>query len=269
MKQYLYYAINILGLLIIFGEIGFTQILNVERVREKNDSLRHLATNINFRLRLNNRTAAADDPRNFFSTNLQANFAYFTPNHHYLCLNHFDYFASNGRSLLSIGYHHLRVNLMRQQRLSYELFAQAQYEPPRGLRERFLAGAGLRLRFWESEKTAFFAGTGLMIEQELWQDPSNETINRQVEIWKSSNYLSFRWKSSKNLRFDIIAYYQTGYDAEASVFRHRLNADANLNFEISKHLDFQVSFSGAYENRPIVPITRFVYSLSNGLRLRI
>lgn len=67
------------------------------------------------------------------------------------------------------------------------------------------------------------------------------------------------------LRIDGIAYYQAGYDSDINGFRHRLNFTVAFNVKLTGKLNLRTSFDCQYENRPVIPITKFIYSLSNGL----
>jgi len=106
-----------------------------------------------------------------------------------------------------------------------------------------------------------------MYEYENWRTPVTE-INVDINLWKSANYISTRIEFTENIEFNAVAYYQVGYDNQVNEFRHRINGDANLLFKISEVLSLNLSFMGSYENLPVVPITRFIYSYTNGLQLR-
>ena len=163
------------------------------------------------------------------------------------------------------GYLHARSNFLRKRRLSHELFTQYQYDRVRGLRDRWLAGGGLRWRWLESDKSSLYLGAGIMYEVEQWQDPEAENKFIQPKLWKSANYLSLNTAFSNQVSLHAISYYQTGFDNSIDAFRHCISATATLRVKLSSKLTFKTSFDGVYENRPVIPITKFIYSLNNGL----
>lgn len=267
-------AIRIFALCFLFLlQAGFqsnAQILNLEKTHYKRDSTTFLFINGAFSSRLYNRTAADDDPINFFALGAQLEAAYFSEHHLYTFLSSLDYFNINKSPFNSTGYAHLRGNFMQQRTLSYELFTQIQYDKLRLLDYRFLSGGGLRLRLLDTEGTHIFLNVGAMYETERWNDPTADT-EREVtkHFLKSANYLSMRTQIKEHVNLNAIAYYQVGYDRSASIFRHRYSLETNGLFRISDLVTFKVSFIAAYENAPIVPITKFIYALSNGIQLKL
>ncbi|MFW5700814.1 MAG: hypothetical protein ACOCWM_03910 [Cyclobacteriaceae bacterium] len=69
-----------------------------------------------------------------------------------------------------------------------------------------------------------------------------------------------------NVSWGSTLYFQTGYDDGIDAWRHRISLDTSLNFAITETLTFAVSFSGAYENEPVVPILKYIYFLQNGIK---
>ena len=179
-----------------------------------------------------------------------------------------------GAQPISTAYGHFRINFNRKKKLSEEVFAQIQYDESRGMIYRTLGGVGLRLNLYKTEKTELYFGTGVMWETEEWKTPDeadslNETDLLVVKnIPKSTNYFSIKTQLNPFTSFNLINYYQVGYDNEQKVTRHRVSLDASLNFLITKYLSFNNSFSIGLEDKPVVPIQKFVYSLSNGILLK-
>ncbi len=258
---------------LLFSSSLLAQILNVEKARinqANKGSSKSFLLNASFGFKANNRTAAVNDPIKFLSLNGSADLAYLSKKHSYLLINFLDYLSINEDPFISFGYTHLRMNFLRKRFLSYEVFGQAQYDLLRGLDQRFLTAAGFRFNWITQEKFSLSTGHGLMFEHEIWDNPlaedNPETIPAQetANITKSANYISVRWALKDYLDFNTICYYQVGRFEE--VIRNRINMDANLNVKLNNFLTFRVNFSCAYENQPIVPITKFIYSISNGIQ---
>ena len=255
---------------------GFGQILNVEQNRKSADTTHFWSGELNFNLLIHNNSATTEEPVRFVGIGTGANVAYTSGHHRYLLINQLDYSAITGNAFISTGYSHFRANFLWKRPLSYELFAQAQYDIGRGLDSRYLGGGGIRYTFVNEEKVRVALGIGAMYEQERWEVPTPEGIPEGEEqemittrFLKSSNYLSLKWEINKMVDLNTIVYYQTGYDRGIEGFRNRFSGDANLNVRLGTHLVFFTSFSGAYDSRPVVPIVNFVYSLNNGLKVAL
>jgi hypothetical protein len=220
-----------------------------------------------------NRNAGRNNPNNFLQLTFTGDLAYISVKHSYLLLNYYNYLLVNYDSrelrntVASNGYSHFRVNLMRRNKLSYELFTQYQADMARGLERRVLTGGGLRLVVHRSENTTVFAGSGLMHEHESWKDPEQEGVVRVANLPKSTNYLSLRSKLSEHVETNNIAYFQTGYDPTISRMRNRISGEVGLNVRLRSRISMRTNFSCTYEDRPIVPVTRFIYAITNGLQL--
>ena len=253
--------------------ISQAQILNVEKTRIKGDSANYFLGNIGVDFNINNRNLDDEGQASYFiSINTTADLGYLTKHHSFFILSQFQYNATSQEAINSTGYGHLRAVFLRQQKLSYETFAQLQYDQGRGMVSRGLIGGGLRVRIYEEERSNLYVGVGAMREREVWEVPLNDdpTVNDRtvsINLWKSSNYLTTYVSLNPNVSFNAISYFQTGYDASIDDFRHRVSLDANLLVKITSRLAFRTTAGFTYENRPIVPIAKLVYSVTNGIQV--
>ncbi len=211
-----------------------------------------------------NRSAGVDDPVNLFGYNLNLNALYHPNKHAYILVSKLDYLRINENDFLNFGFAHLRMNLFRENTINYEVFTQYSYDNFRGLDPRLLAGGSFRFKLIDSEETKLILGVGGLYEWETWRHPYEEQIV-DIELIKSSNYISFRSTINEYVDINIVNYYQVGYDAGISNFRHRLSSNMVLNTKISDWLSFTNTFEISYENRPIVPITNLIFSFRTGL----
>lgn len=253
--------------IICYANPGFTQILNIEKSRLKEDSANYFMGNIGLSFSLFNRDAGEDKPNNFIGLSANGDLAYFSDLHSYQTINYLNYTAAQGKAVIRTGYSHFRINLMRKQKLSYELFTQYQYDLGRGLDNRWLGGGGLRYTIIQNDEANLTAGMGIMYEVEEWEHPNEEIGIITARLLKSTNYLSTRIEFNESVDFNTIVYYQTGYDNDISAFRHRISADANINVKLTNKLSLKTTFNCTYENRPIVPITKFIYAITNGIQV--
>ena len=258
---------------LLLATISHAQILNVEKTRIKGDSANYFLGNIGVDFNINNRNLDDNGQASYFiSINTTSDIGYLSQHHSFFLLSQFQYNATSQEAINSTGYGHFRATFLRQQKLSYETFAQLQYDQGRGMVLRGLIGGGLRLRIYEEEKSNLYVGVGAMREREVWEVPVNDDLAIQdntvsLNLWKSSNYLTTYVSLNPNVSFNAIAYFQTGYDSNISKFRHRISLDANLLVKITSRLAFRTTAGFTYENRPIVPIAKLVYSVTNGIQV--
>ena len=250
--------------LLLFNNAA-AQILNVEKSRIKEDSSNYFLGNIGFSLSLYNRDAGEDDPNSFIGLSGNGDFAYVAKKHSYLLINYINYTAIQDDPLVQTGYTHFRTNFYRKATFSNEVFTQYQYDLARGLDSRWLAGTGFRIKLVKSKNTDLIFGPGVMYEYEKWQSPIEGDPYRVAKLYKSTNYLSIRRKINDHIEFNAISYYQTGYDNSIDNFRHRVSGDVNLTISVTDKLSLLTTFNCTFENRPIVPVTKFIYSITNGL----
>ncbi|MEO1655198.1 MAG: hypothetical protein AAFU64_16750, partial [Bacteroidota bacterium] len=136
----------------------------------------------------------------------------------------------------------------------------------RGLDRRFLGGGGIRLRILDQKKISIYYNLGFMQEHERWDNPQEEGVKATTNIPKATNHVTFRYGPNQNVDMNLVLYYQVGRDNIERQYRNRWNIISNINFKINRYLSFRVSFSSSYDDRPIVPITKFIYSISNGIQ---
>lgn len=214
---------------------------------------------------MNNRSTTPEKDVMFVGTTAYADLVYVADKNAYILINNINYFKSTGGPLISNGYAHFRTNFLRKNKLSFEAFTQVQYDEGRKMTSRFLVGAGVRYLMIKSRKSRIHVGSGAMQEQEVWR-PFDEDQDIEKNMLKLTSYLGGTVFFSDEVKFHIMAYYQTGYDTDDSVYRHRLSGDTKLSIGLTDRLDFTVSFNFQYEDKPIIPINGFVYSLNNGLK---
>ncbi|WMJ72154.1 DUF481 domain-containing protein [Cytophagaceae bacterium ABcell3] len=246
------------------------QILNLEKKKiEKKDTTNYFLANTNATMTINNVSAGIDDPIHIMGFGIGASVGYVGKKHFYRLINRMDYLNVNEDIITNTGYSHFRISFNHNQTFHPEVFGQYQFDNIRGLHPRLLAGAGLRYRFFQTEKLTLIVSPGAMYEYEKWAQPYIEGVFVEMNLIKSTNYLNARWKVNSHIDLNGIAYFQTGYDRSISGFRHRISGEANLLVKVSKKLNLTTTFIGSYESKPIVPIVPFIFSLTNGLQFSL
>ncbi len=251
----------------VFNTSLSAQILNVEKSRL--DSLgqeKKYQIALESSFQIYNRSANAEEQAEFLNISNDLNAIYEPGKHAYILLANLQLTSNNDVEILNNSYVHFRTNFNNRKKFSTEIYLQAQDDKFRGLRNRYLVGGSIRWRAIENEKFEFLLGTGPMFEHERWNNVSNEE-SEVLNLPKLSSYIISRWEITKTIDVNTIIYYQVGYDPDANLSRQRVSSSTNLNFKITTNFHFTAKFAMSYENNPIFPITKFIYSLENGLRV--
>ncbi len=256
-------AVFVLAIL-LFPTVVQSQILNIERLRLEKDTARSFLMKTTFGMNVYNRSAAADAPVNLFGYTLDVNGIYYPKKHAYILLSTFDYLRINEDDFLNFGFVHGRVNFFRENPVNYEVYTQYSFDNFRGLDPRWLGGLGIRVGLFNSESVSAILGMGVLYEHEQWRHPQTEQTV-EINLLKSSNYLSFQATLNDLVDLNTVVYYQVGYDQDISRVRNRVNASIILNTRLSQRFSFSNSFDISYEDRPIVPITSAIYAFKTGL----
>lgn len=255
-------------LLSILSSALHAQILNIERLRLEEDTTKNFLGKGILGINANNRSADPSEPVRLFGINTSLNAVYQPGQHAYILVGQSDYLEVNDDEVLNFGFVHLRANFLRDKKRSYEVFSQYSYDLFRGLDPRLLAGGGVRQRIFKTEKSDFFLGIGAFYESETWSHPTTDE-SVEISLWKSTNYLKFQTTINSAIDLNTVVYYQVGYDPTAILWRNRVSGNLNISSKITKRISLNNSFEMSYEDKPIVPITKFIYSLKVGLSVNI
>ncbi len=253
----------LLTILIATTEVS-AQILNIERYRLEQEEDKSFLMKATMGLSIYNRSAAEDSPVDLFGYNGRINAIYFSEKHIYTAIGQIDYLKINENPFLNFGYVHLRGHFFSENNSSFEVFTQASYDNFRGLDPRVLLGSGLRQKLLDTDRSLIYAGVGVLYEWERWKHPQDKNIV-ESNLLKSTNYISYRLSVNEYLDFNAIAYFQTGYDSGIEKFRNRVSGNFNLNSKICDRFSITNSFDFSYEQRPIVPITGFIFNFRTGI----
>ncbi len=258
--------LTILAVLTVCSFSAFAQILKVDKGSISSDSSGYFMGSINVDFNLNNRSATAEQNITYTGIDGDADLVYVGKKNAYILLNQLNYFKTTTGPLFSTGQAHFRINFLRKRKISYELFSQIQYDQGRKMSLRLLEGGNVRIRLMESSSAKMHIGIGAMYERENWKSLEVEDMIINKEMIKSTNYINYKQKINENVSFNMSAYYQGGYDQEDEVFRNRISGDAVINVKLTDRLAFNTSFSAQYEDKPIIAINNWVYSLTNGFK---
>jgi hypothetical protein len=242
------------------------QILNIEKKRLERPDDEYVVGNLGANFAYTNRSPTLREPARVLNTGLTANVAYFSDHNAYMLISDYQLLRINENSFVDTGVTHLRIQFLHEKTLGYEIYTQHQYDRPRGLTFRGLVGAGGRLRLVQTDLHNLTAGLGAFYERERWLQPDDEGVV-DARFVKGNSYLSYRLKISETSDLNGVVYYQIGHDRAVDLFRHRMTGELNLSVKIFENFSLTSSFIGAYETRPLVPILRFIFATTNGVRL--
>lgn len=210
----------------------------------------------------------ADLSLNYYKTNTslweaknKLQLQYFRTKSTYLLFNQFSQVKADEKSYLNDGFLHVRYNYqISESPITAELFGQYQFNRIKKIRERYLVGAGPRIRLIDTTNLRSYIGPMLMYEYEVLTE--NEGINND---WRLSMYASFQFKISEIISFNHITYYQPKVKHFSD---YRISSESTMNFKLTEHLSFKVLFNISYDTNPAQDVNKLFYTLSNGLSLK-
>ncbi len=179
-------------------------------------------------------------------------------------VGNYEFEEASDKKVVNKAFAHLRNILTLSQLFAAEAFLQKEFNQFILLEDRNLIGAGLRTDlielFSENENSPleFFLGTGLMYENEVY----NIEVSPETNIFRSTNYLTFKWNVNSGFSFITINYFQ--FDIENTT-DYRFTTDTSLNFIIFENLSFNSSVSFRYDNEPVPDVKNYDLELTNGI----
>ena len=256
----------ILTLIFFCSNVLDAQVLNIEKERLEQDTLQPFKMKISANIAFFNRTAGENDPNKKTEIELDYSSIYEPQKHAYILIAEIDFERANGEGLMEFGFIHGRINWLKEQKLSYENFGQISYDGTRGLDFRGIVGGGFRYEIENNHEFALYFAPGIMYEHEKWQHPYEEFIYNS-NIIKSTNYMALQWSVNELLDLNNTFYYQAGIFEKQ--LRNRFSNWLILNTKISKRLSLKNSLILNYDDKPIVPITKFIYTFKTGISVNL
>ncbi len=176
-----------------------------------------------------------------------------------------EYKEGNDKLISSKGFAHLRGIYTLTELLHPEIFIQKQYNKFIFLKDRNLAGGGMRLllvnRRYEKDsvsKLRLYLGIGAMYENEVFI----KDIAQETHLLRSTNYVNFRWIIDPRLQVQFTSYFQfdTGRFHDCRVL-----SESTLSFSITEALKFSVSVNYRFDNEPPKDIKKYDLEVLNGI----
>ena len=189
---------------------------------------------------------------------------YFNPTglHVFLILNYENgYKQEKGlekNQVVNKGFGHLRMTKMISSKLFFEVFTQFGFNDFLLMKDRKLAGSGLRYKMVSNDRMNAFLGIGLMQENEIY-DIVNEP---EKKLLRSTNYLRWNINIAENTQLYNTVYYQFSF---SDINDYRSLYDGSINFSVNENLSFVIELNYRYDNDPHGNMGKSYIQLNNGI----
>mgnify|MGYP000117833460 FL=1 len=156
------------------------------------------------------------------------------------------------------GFGHLRMTKMISSELFFEIFTQFGFNDFLLMKDRKLAGSGLRYKMVSNDRMNTFLGIGLMQENEIY-DMVNEP---EKKLLRSTNYLRWNINIAENTELYNTVYYQF---SSSDINDYRLLYDGSIDFSVNENLSFFIELNYRYDNDPHGNMGKSYVQLNNGI----
>ena len=156
------------------------------------------------------------------------------------------------------GFGHLRMTKMISSKLFFEVFTQFGFNDFLLMKDRKLAGSGLRYKMVSNDRMNTFLGIGLMQENEIY-DKVNEP---EKKLLRSTNYLRWNINIAENTELYNTVYYQF---SSSDINDYRLLYDGSIDFSVNENLSFFIELNYRYDNDSHGDMGKSYIQLNNGI----
>lgn len=230
-----------------------SQVINIESKRFLNDTNGWVGK-IDFNFLLTQNTQQIVQIGNNVHVQYQMN------KHRFLILNDLNFIKAGATDFVNAGYQHFRYNYKIKPRITWEAFAQVQYNRILLLRLRYLAGTGPRFRLIKNGNARLYFASLYMYEYEEITGEAKATYTH-----RSSSYLTFSISVGKNADITSTTFYQPNF---SNFSDYRIANDTALEIIIGKRMNFKTGFNMLYDTKQPAGIPNLVYSLRNGFSIK-
>ncbi len=239
-------------LLSMFGFSAFSQIVNVENLRQEKDTIGWSGhAKVNFTVQKNQNSIVE------FSNELRIQHQ--GEKSLWLFINDIKFKEINAADIVNNNTQHLRFSHTLSSKTSFESFFQLQTDRVSEIKTRALLGSGLRFNLYNCKKHKVFLGTTVMYEHENSTDEVFGDIKNDI---RNSIYLSFKLKPTENINIISANYFQPKMEHFSDF---RILSETLLLFKIVKNLKFSTSFTYLFDSFPATNVVKVQFKLANGL----
>lgn len=234
-------------------QMGYAQsIVHIENSRfsQKEDGFSgHVDVGLNFTQAVNF----------IFNTGNASQLQYAKKNHSILSVNGLNLTVVNKSKPVNDGFQHFRYGYKLKDHYIFEAFVQGQYNHNTRIRARYLAGAGMLFKIFETKKDSLqlFAGVHYMPE---YEEELGGQINRHHRM---NSILSFGAPLPMSSKFELVMYIQPDI---GRLTDFRVSSQASYEIPITKKLLFRVAFAVFYDTHPPEGLQTTFFSARNTLK---
>lgn len=241
--------------LLVFLLISFavnSQVINAESFRRVTDTSGFSGSaSLDFALKR--------DVNQKFSIKNNIHVQYKMKRHLVLLKNEIEFQRIEGDKFENKGIQHLRYNYKLLPKITWEVFAQGQYNKVSKIDFRGLIGTGPRFKLTNLEDYKLYLGTLVMYEHEKRDDPSNPV----TEGIRGSLYFSFSIYPQDYLSVISTTYYQPML--KNVLDDYRLSSQTSLLVHLFKNFSFKTTYTFNYNQLPAEGIPNSQYELTTGI----
>lgn len=225
------------------------QIINIEGKRFLKDSNGFIGrADVNFNINQNKQQVL------YFGSNVHIQ--YKKNKYRILAITDFSFIKAGKTDFVNSGYQHFRYNYKIAKLITWEVFAQAQYNRVLLLDRRYLTGTGPRVRLIKKQHLKLYAAALYMFEYQSQNNDSIHAYNHRI-----SSYFTLAFDFNK-LDFTSTTFYQPKVGDGNN---YRIANDSSFDLAITKHFNFKAGFNLLYDTRQPIGIPALTYTLKNGL----
>lgn len=169
-----------------------------------------------------------------------------------LILNEINVDRAGGVDFSNDGYQHLRISNHLNKIFSLESFVQNQYDPVRNIKNRKLAGLGLRYKLNDYNSLGI---TSFYEKEVLEENIENDAVRLSVTF-------QLRLISNKTFRLSTTNYIQPSL---MNFSDYKLSNETVLSVNINDKFAFTNSFTCGYDTHPAIGIPNLIYNFQNGI----
>jgi len=247
--------ISLIFLFVFLSLTIFSQIVNVEKKRKNTKGFQ---ANIGFEFNIK------DNGKQFLELKNSADIQYSYKTHTLIFLNDIKLLNIDKGSFINNGFQHLRYNytIKDSSFITLEAFGQYQYNEQKLLQKRIISGVGPRFALARKKNFSFYFAPLAMFEHELLTD----SLHTETKLIRGDFYTNLYFNINDFVAFSHILYYQPAFSDFSD---YRISSEAGLNFNISKHFGYKISFVFDYDNQPPENVQNTFWYFNNKLVFKL
>ena len=190
---------------------------------------------------------------------------YIMKNYHVFSVGNLQFIRKDNQAFINKGMFHFRGIQHITHTFMFESFVQKQFSESILLKDRNLAGGGLRIAFFSPDDTSrirLYTGIGTMWENELIDDTKLGQINS--DIMRSTNYSTIIWQIDDRISSATTGYFQINPSHKEDF---RILIEGDISFRITNQIRVTTRLNLRYDSQPPTSITKHDLEITNGLSL--